>query len=72
MSDHTYCVIEVVGSSTETIEDAVRGAIADAAKTIRHIGWFEVIETRGHVVDGKVGHFQVMLKIGFELDGRRG
>ena len=70
MSDHTYRVIEVVGSSTETIDDAIRRAIADASKTIRHIGWFEVLETRGHVVDGKVGHFQVTLKVGFTLDDR--
>ncbi len=70
MSDHTYRVIEVVGSSTETIDDAVRRAIADASATIRHIGWFEIVETRGHVVDGKVGHFQVTLKIGFTLDDR--
>ena len=70
MSDHTYRVIEVVGSSTDTIDDAVRRAVADAAKTIRHIGWFQVVETRGHVEDGKVGHFQVTLKIGFTLDDR--
>ena len=70
MSDHTYRVIEVVGSSTETIDDAIRRAIADASKTLRHIGWFEVVETRGHVTDGKVGHFQVTLKIGFTLDDR--
>ncbi|UDL93256.1 dodecin family protein [Lichenihabitans sp. PAMC28606] len=70
MSDHTYRVIEVVGSSTDTIEDAIRGAIADAAKTIHNIGWFQVVETRGHVENGKVGHFQVTLKIGFTLDDR--
>ena len=70
MSDHTYRVIEVVGSSTDTVDDATRRAIADAAKTIRHIGWFQVVETRGHVEDGKVGHFQVTLKIGFTLDDR--
>ncbi len=70
MSDHTYRVIEVVGSSTETIDDAIRRAVADAAKTIRNIGWFEVVETRGHVVDGKVGHFQVTMKLGFTLDDR--
>lgn len=70
MSDHTYRVIEVVGSSTETIDDAIRRAVADASRTIRHIGWFQVVETRGHVVEGKVGHFQVTLKIGFTLDDR--
>lgn len=70
MSDYTYRVTEVVGTSSTTIDDAIRSAIADAAKTVRHIGWFEVVETRGHVVDGKVGHFQVTLKIGFRLDDR--
>ncbi len=70
MSDHTYRIIEVVGSSTETIDDAIRRAIADASLTVRHIGWFQVVETRGHVQDGKVGHFQVTLKIGFTLDDR--
>lgn len=70
MSNHTYRVIEVVGSSTETIDDAIRRAIADAAKTLRNIGWFEVVETRGHVADGKVEHFQVTMKVGFTLDDR--
>lgn len=70
MSDHTYRVIEVVGSSPTSVEDAIKGAIADAAKTIRHIGWFQVVETRGHVEGGDVKHFQVTLKIGFTLDDR--
>lgn len=70
MSDHTYRVIEVVGSSTDTVDDAIRRAVEDAAKTIRHIGWFQVVETRGHVEEGKVAHFQVTLKIGFTLDDR--
>ena len=70
MSDHTYRVIEIVGSSESSIDDAIRGAVEDASKTIRHIGWFEVVETRGHVEDGKVKHFQVTLKIGFTLDDR--
>ena len=70
MSEHTYRVIEVVGSSKDSIDDAIKQAIADTSLTIRHIGWFEVVETRGHVVDGKVGHFQVTLKVGFTLDDR--
>jgi flavin-binding protein dodecin len=70
MSDHTYRVIEVVGSSTSSIEDAIKGAIADATKTLRHIGWFEVVETRGHVENGQVKHFQVTVKLGFTLDDR--
>ena len=72
MSDHTYRVIEVVGSSPSSIEDAITGAIRDASQTIRNIGWFEVVETRGHVEGGAVKHFQVTLKIGFTLDDRGG
>ena len=70
MSDHTYRIIEVVGSSSSSIEDAIKGAVADAAKTLRHIRWFQVVETRGHVEDGQVQHFQVTLKLGFTLDDR--
>ena len=70
MSEHSYRVIEVVGSSPKGIDDAITNAIADAAKTLRHIGWFQVVETRGHVESGTVAHFQVTLKIGFTLDDR--
>ena len=70
MSEHSYRVIEVVGSSTKSADDAVSNAVADAAKTLRHIGWFQVVETRGHVEDGRVAHFQVTLKIGFTLEDR--
>lgn len=69
MSQHTYKIIEVVGSSPDSTDAAIRSAIADAAKSLRNIKWFEVVETRGHVEDGKVAHFQVALKIGFTLDG---
>lgn len=68
MSDHVYKLIEVVGSSRLGTDDAIRNAIETSAKSIRNIDWFEVIENRGHVVDGKVGHFQVTLKIGFRLE----
>jgi dodecin len=68
MSNHVYKLVELVGSSTVGTDDAIRNAIATAAKTLRHIDWFEVIETRGHVADGKVGHFQVTLKVGFRLE----
>ena len=67
MTAHTYKIIEIVGSSEESIEDAIRGAVAKASETIREIGWFEVIETRGHVEGGAVKHFQVTLKMGFTL-----
>lgn len=67
MSDHIYKIIEVVGSSATSIEDAIEGAVARAAKTVKDIGWFEVKETRGHVAGGKVAHYQVTLRIGFTL-----
>jgi flavin-binding protein dodecin len=65
MSNHVYKSIELTGSSTTSIEDAVSGAIAKAAESLRNIQWFTVTETRGHVKDGKVAHWQVTLKIGF-------
>jgi len=68
MSEHVYKKTEIVGSSKTSIEDAIETAIARASKTLKNVDWFEVVETRGHVVDGKVGHYQVALKIGFRLD----
>lgn len=68
MSDHTYKLVEIVGSSREGTDAAIRNAIETASRTIRHIDWFEVVDTRGHIVDGKVAHFQVTLKIGFRLE----
>lgn len=68
MSDHVYKLIEVVGSSAQSSDEAIRNAIETAAKSIKHIEWFEVVETRGHVVEGKLAHFQVTVKIGFRLD----
>ena len=68
-SNHVYKLVELVGSSTAGTDDAIRNAIETAAKTLRHIDWFEVLETRGHVADGKVAHFQVTLKVGFRLEG---
>ncbi len=67
MSDNIYKITEVVGTSQTSIEDAIKGAIERTAKTVRDIGWFEVVDTRGHVVDGKVAHYQVSLKIGFHV-----
>ena len=67
MSDHVYKKTEIVGSSATSIEGAIQQAIARANETLKNIEWFEVVETRGHVVDGKVGHYQVTLKIGFRL-----
>ena len=68
MSDHVYKKIEIVGSSPNGVEDAIKNALARAEKTIRNMRWFEVTETRGDVVNGKVDHWQVTLKIGFTLE----
>ena len=69
MDEHIYRVIQIVGSSEKSIDDAIHMAIARASKTLRELRWFEVTETRGHIEDGKVQHFQVTLKVGFTLDG---
>jgi flavin-binding protein dodecin len=69
MTEHTYKHIELTGSSTKGSDEAIRNAIAHAAKTIRNLQWFQVVETRGHIVDGKVAHWQVTLKVGFTLEG---
>lgn len=68
MGDHVYKVIEIIGSSAKSIEDAIQQAIAKSGETLRNLDWFEVIETRGHIVEAKVAHYQVKLKIGFRLD----
>ena len=69
MSDHrTYKKIEVVGTSKLSIEDAIANALAECAKSVRNMDWFEVTETRGHIVNGKVAHSQVGLKIGFRIE----
>jgi dodecin len=68
MSAHVYKKVELVGSSKKSIEDAIETALAKASKSLKNIDWFEVKETRGHVVDGKVGHYQVVLKVGFRLE----
>lgn len=68
VDEHVYTVVEVVGSSATSIDDAIRGAIARAVETKRNVRWFEVVGTRGHVQDGRIAHFQVTLKVGFTLD----
>jgi flavin-binding protein dodecin len=68
MSDHVYKKIEVVGSSPNGFEEAIKNALVRAGETVRNMRWFEVTETRGHVENGKVGHWQVTLKIGFTLE----
>ena len=68
MSNHIYKKLELVGSSREGIEAAVQNALARAERTVRNMRWFEVTETRGHIENGKVDHWQVTVKIGFTLD----
>lgn len=68
MSHHVYKILELTGSSPSGIEDAVNTAIAKASDTVRNMQWFEVVETRGHIEDGKVAHWQVTIKVGFTLE----
>ena len=68
MSAHIYKKVELVGSSTESSDKAVQNALGKAAESIRHMDWFEVKETRGHIVDGKVAHWQVVVIVGFRLE----
>ena len=68
MAEHVYKKIEIVGSSPNGMEDAVRNALSRASKTIRNMRWFEVTETRGYIDDGEIAHWQATLKIGFTLD----
>ncbi len=68
MSNRTYRVTEIVGTSEEGVDQAIRNGIARAAATLRHLDWFEVTQTRGHIVDGQVEHFQVTMKLGFRLE----
>jgi len=68
MNDHVYKKIEIVGSSTKGTDDAIEQAIAKASESLHNMDWFEVLDTRGHIVDGKVAHYQVTVKIGFRLD----
>lgn len=68
MSKHVYKILELTGSSPSGIEDAVNSALAKASETVRNMHWFEVVETRGHIEDGKVAHWQVTMKIGFTLE----
>ena len=68
MSNHIYKKVELVGSSPDSIEDAVQNAIAKASQTLRNLRWFEVVETRGQIEDGRVAHWQVTIKVGFTLE----
>lgn len=68
MSNHTYKLVEIVGSSPDGTDAAIRSALAKASETIKNMDWFEVVEMRGHIVNGQVGHYQVTLKIGFRVE----
>lgn len=68
MPDHVYKKLELTGSSSKSSDDAVRNAIAKAAKTMRNMHWFEVVDTRGHIEKNKVAHWQVTIKVGFTLE----
>ena len=68
MSDHIYKIVQLVGSAPSSVEDAIQNAIARASKSLKHLRWFEVLETRGQIEGGKVSHYQVTLKVGFTLD----
>ena len=68
MSSHVYKMVELVGSSTTGTDDAIRNAVETAAKTLRHVDWYQVLESRGHVVEGKIAHYQVTLKVAFRLE----
>ena len=68
MPDHVYRIIEIAGSSENSIDDAIQNAVGRASRTLRQVGWFEVAQIRGDVADGKVAHFQVVLKVGFTLE----
>lgn len=68
MSDHVYRVTEIVGSSQQGVDDAIRQGIQRASDTLRGLDWFEVTEIRGHIEDGAPAHFQVGMKIGFKLE----
>jgi dodecin len=69
MQDHVYKIIELVGTSETSIEDAIQTAITRASNSMRNLRWFEITQTRGHIAGGKVQHYQVVLKVGFTLEG---
>lgn len=68
MSNHVYKIVELAGSSPEGVQQAIENAVAQAAKSLRHLRWFEVVETRGQIEEGKIAHWQVVLKVGFTVE----
>ena len=72
MQEHVYKVIELAGSSEVSIDDAIQTAISRASQTLKYLRWFEVLQTRGHIEDGRIRHYQVVLKVGFTLEDTSG
>jgi flavin-binding protein dodecin len=70
VSNRTYVLNEIVGTSTESVHEAIRNGIARASATLRNLDWFEVVEVRGDIMDGQVGHYQVTMKVGFRLEDK--
>jgi flavin-binding protein dodecin len=68
MPDHTYRVTEIVGTSPDSVAQAIRNGVSRASKTIRNLDWFEATEIRGHIADGEIAHFQVTMKVGFRIE----
>ena len=68
MSDNVYSITEIVGTSSDSIDAAIRNGVSRASRTLRNLDWFEVAEIRGHILDGDIEHFQVHLKVGFRLE----
>jgi dodecin len=68
MSDHVYKSVEITGTSADSVQSAIDNAIAKAGETLRHLDWFEVVNVRGHIEDGRVAHYQVTMKVGFRLE----
>jgi flavin-binding protein dodecin len=69
MPEHIYKLIELVGSSTISSDDAINNAITKASVTVKHMSWYELVESRGHIIDGKIAHYQVTIKVGFRIEG---
>jgi flavin-binding protein dodecin len=68
MTDHVYLISEIVGTSSDSVDAAIRNAVERAGKTIRHLDWFETTEIRGHIEDGQIAHYQVTMKVGFRVE----
>jgi flavin-binding protein dodecin len=68
-TDHVYKVIELVGTSENSVDEAIKNGIARAGATLKHLRWFEVVQVRGHLDNGQIGHYQVTMKVGFTLEG---